>query len=211
MQTPPVFRNIRDKLRGGKMMAQPAAAMQIREWQPEDFEALHALDRACFPPPIAYSRRTLRKFLRLPGAECLVAQRSISEDDGQIAGFILTHAGARTARQPACGHIISLDVAQQFRRCGVGSALLRAAEESLMARGVHTIDLETAVDNQPAIAFWRRHGYEIAGAIEDYYDGGGDAFAMSKTKSEKISRITSRPIHNHERQESESTCTYTRR
>jgi ribosomal-protein-alanine N-acetyltransferase len=185
--------------------------VRIRSWRPGDFDALHALDRACFPPPIAYSRRTLRKFLRLPGAECLVAECSISEDDGQLAGFILTHAGSRGARQPPCGHIISLDVAQQFRRRGVGSALLRAAEESMAFAGVGTIDLETAVNNQPAIAFWRRQGYEIGGTMPDYYDDGGDAFAMSKTMPEKISRITSRPIHNHERQESESTCTYTRR
>lgn len=105
--------------------------MRIRSWRPGDFDALHALDRACFPPLIAYSRRTLRKVLRLPGAECLVAERSIPEDDGQLAGSILTHAGSRGARQPPCGHIISLDVAQQFRRRGVGSALLRAAEESM--------------------------------------------------------------------------------
>jgi hypothetical protein len=67
------------------------------------------------------------------------------------------------------------------------------------------------VNNQPAITFWRRHGYEIAGTMPDYYDYGGDALAMCKTMPEEISRIASRPIHNHERQESESTCTYTRR
>jgi ribosomal-protein-alanine N-acetyltransferase len=179
-------------------MAHSPAPLEIREWQAGDFDALHALDRACFPPPIAYSRRTLRKFLRLPGAQCLVA-----ECDGQVAGFILTHAGLHAARWPPVGHIISLDVDANFRRRGVGSTLLRATEESLASGGVRAIDLETAVNNQPAIAFWRRHGYEIIGQIADYYDDGADAFAMSKT----VARATS----HHQSEESESTCTYTRR
>jgi ribosomal-protein-alanine N-acetyltransferase len=163
------------------------AAMQIREWRSGDFEALYELDRACFPAPIAYSRRTLRKFLGLPGAECLIA-----EAGGLIAGFILTHCASelasRRTRTPATaqeqtprrGHIISLDVGRPFRRSGIGSALLRAAEKSLMTRGVRAVDLETAVDNPAAVAFWRRHGYAIAGTIANYYDDGGDAFAMSK-------------------------------
>jgi ribosomal protein S18 acetylase RimI-like enzyme len=199
------------------MMVKLAATTPIREWCPEDFDALHTLDRACFPPPIAYSRRTLRKFLRLPGAECLVA-----ECDGQLAGFILTHAaspiGSHTAwhtpRTPPCGHIISLDVDAQFRRHGVGSTLLRAAEELLAAYGVRIIHLETSVDNQPAIAFWRRHGYEMIGKITDYYGDGADACAMSRTMPRTMSRAIS-PIppqtrHDHESEESDFLCTYTR-
>jgi ribosomal-protein-alanine N-acetyltransferase len=191
--------------------------MQIRKWQAGDFDALHALDRACFPPPIAYSRRTLRKFLRLPGAECLVA-----ECDGRIGGFILTHAGSAKPRTPPHGHIISLDVDANFRRRGVGSALLRAAEELLASGGVRTIDLETAVSNQSTLAFWRGHGYEIIGQIADYYDDRADAFAMSKELSQTMTqgegRTTSPNIataphttNDHQSEESESTCTYTRR
>jgi len=168
-------------------------AVHIREWREDDFDLLHALDCACFPPPIAYSRRTLRKFLRLPGAHCLVG-----ETGGRIAGFILTHAESPSTvrrarirvdaerRGPLRGHIISLDVDPRFRRGGVGSALLHAAEESLVSNGVDIVDLETAVDNQPGVAFWRRHGYEIASTIADYYDAGVDAFAMFKAMPREL-------------------------
>jgi ribosomal-protein-alanine N-acetyltransferase len=181
--------------------------VRIRSWHPGDFEELHALDCACFPPPVAYSRRTLRKFLRLPGADCLVAEC------GYIAGFILTHAASfngRDARTPPRGHIISLDVDAQFRRHGVGSALLHAAEESMASCGVHTIDLETAVDNHPAISFWLRHGYEIVGKIADYYDDGVDAFVISQTMARATLPAAPRTLHHHQSEESDSPCTYTR-
>jgi [ribosomal protein S18]-alanine N-acetyltransferase len=159
---------------------------RIRSWQPRDFDALHALDCACFPPHIAYSRRTLRSFLRLHGAQCLVSEG----DGGAIAGFILTHSAGRE------GHIISLDVAEEFRRRGVGSALVAAAEETMAASGVHNVELETAVDNAPAIAFWRHHGYNTVGVLKDYYADRLDALAMTRDLRQS--------------QERQPTCTSTR-
>jgi [ribosomal protein S18]-alanine N-acetyltransferase len=180
----------------GEINAAMTTPIQIREWREDDFDALHALDRACFPPPIAYSRRTLRKFLRLPGAQCLVAKC-----EAPIAGFILIHAASHKPRTIPTGHIISLDVDETFRRGGVGSALLHAAEKSLAACGVREVDLETAVDNHAAIAFWQRRGYSIIGRIKDYYDDGADAFAMSRVLP---------PLQEFVSQEGASTCTYTK-
>ena len=48
--------------------------LRIDEYAAADFDALHALDLACYPPGISYSRRTLKWFLALPGADCLVAK-----------------------------------------------------------------------------------------------------------------------------------------
>ena len=99
--------------------------MKIRQSTAEDFEALYLLDQACCTAEIAYPRRTLRAFLRLPNMTCLVSDAR----DG-IAGFILTdHDGA-------LGHVVTLDVAAAFRRRQLGSALLAAAEGRLAAEGV---------------------------------------------------------------------------
>ena len=117
-------------------------AMKIRQSTAEDFEALYRLDQACFTAEIAYSRRTLRAFLRLPNMMCLVSDAT----DG-IAGFILTdHDGA-------LGHVVTLDVAAAFRRRQLGSALLAAAEGRLAAQGVREMEIETATSNEAAIAF----------------------------------------------------------
>ena len=142
----------------------------LRTYQPADFETLYKIDQVCYPPGIAYTRRMLRWFLALPGAECLV-----SEASGEMTGFVLAQLEGATA------HLITIDVLEARRRCGVGSALLDAMENLLARRGVRQIDLETATDNHAAIAFWRKRGYRTEAVLRNYYPGKLDAFAMSKT------------------------------
>jgi len=141
----------------------------IRPYAPKDFEELYNIDQACYAPGIAYSKRTLRLFLRLPGAKCLVAEAA-----GQITGFILAeHEGERA-------HLITIDVLAAERRRRVGTALLRAIEQAVAARGVRQVTLETATDNHAAIAFWQKHGYRTVGVLKNYYLDRLDAYSMHK-------------------------------
>ena len=141
----------------------------LRAYQPDDFDALYKLDQSCFPRGIAYSKTTLRYFLELASAECLLA---VEERD--IAGFILSEMDG------ALAHIITLDVAEGHRRSGVGSLLLNAAEKKLSAQGVRTVFLETAVNNHAAVNFWSRHGYINEGILKRYYLGRIDGYEMRK-------------------------------
>jgi [ribosomal protein S18]-alanine N-acetyltransferase len=141
----------------------------LRPYISSDFDALFILDRACYPPGIAYSKSMLRWFLKQPGAICLVA-----ENAGEIKGFILVEA------EPPAGHIITLDVAAECRRCGLGSELTLAAENAMAVRGVREVELETATDNQPGIAFWARHGYRSFHRLPRYYLNQVDALCMCK-------------------------------
>jgi ribosomal protein S18 acetylase RimI-like enzyme len=143
--------------------------VQLRAYQPDDFDALYKLDQSCFPRGIAYSKTTLRYFLSLASAECLVA---VKEDD--IAGFILSEHDGPLA------HIVTLDVAEGHRRSGVGSLLLDAAESSLFARGVRVVSLETAVNNHAAVSFWSRHGYIQEDILKRYYLNRIDGYEMRK-------------------------------
>lgn len=143
--------------------------LSIRPYAPVDFEILFEIDQACYEPAIAYSRRELRHYLRLPGAE-----GSVAESAGAVIGFCLTTHGRER------GHIITIDVLAPYRRQGAGSALLAEAERRLAAAGVRRVSLETETNNAPAIAFWERHGYRILGARKGYYPGGRDAHAMAK-------------------------------
>jgi [ribosomal protein S18]-alanine N-acetyltransferase len=43
------------------------------------------------------------------------------------------------------------------------------------------VRLETATDNDSAVAFWQKHGYRKRGVRKNYYPNGRDAFAMTKT------------------------------
>ncbi|MHB8541273.1 MAG: GNAT family N-acetyltransferase [Candidatus Acidiferrales bacterium] len=148
----------------------------IREYDAADFETIYAIDQVCYSPDIAYSRAELEWYLELRGADCLIAEipGSASKRRKQIAGFIIT------ARQNLHGHIVTIDVLEAYRRAGVGTSLLRHAEARLRKRGTREVWLETATDNDAAIAFWEKHGYRTRGRLRNYYPGRLDAFSMSK-------------------------------
>ncbi len=168
----------------------------IREFQPSDFETLWKIDQTCFAAGISYTRTELRLYMRRRASFTLVAVSHESEksDDsppatktrqnlpvsglsaGAIAGFIVAEAGAR-----ARGHIITIDVIPSARRAGVGSLLLRAAEDHLISVECRSVELETAVDNLSAIAFYKRHGYSVIRTFPRYYSNGVDALVLEKT------------------------------
>jgi [ribosomal protein S18]-alanine N-acetyltransferase len=144
-------------------------ALTLRAYEPRDFTALYRLDQSCFPAGISYSKTTLRYFLTIRSADCVVAV-----EDGRIAGFMVSE------ENPPLAHIITLDVEARYRRQGVGTALLAKIEANLAARGVRTILLETATTNEAAVAFWQRHGYRIEATLKRYYLGRLDAYEMRK-------------------------------
>src|ERR1700674_766475 len=102
--------------------------LSLRSYEPHDFAALYKLDQSCFPPGISYSKTTLRHFLTMASADCVVGL-----EENRIAGFILSE------ENPPLAHIITLDVAAKERRHGVGPALLRKLESNLAARAVRSI------------------------------------------------------------------------
>ena len=163
----------------------------IRDFQPADFETLWRIDQHCFPPGISYSRTELKLYIHRRGSFTLLAADAasaapdlgagkkifppISPVDVTVAGFIVAE-GAR-----ASGHIITLDVIAAARRCGVGSLLLRAAEDRLRAAHCRSVELETAVDNVSALSFYKRHGYSLINTFPRYYSNGVDALVLNKS------------------------------
>jgi [ribosomal protein S18]-alanine N-acetyltransferase len=166
---------------------------QIRDYRPADFEALWCIDQTCFPPGISYSRSELKIYMRRRGSFTLIAERILSkmpiestflklkknpevaERDGEITGFIVAEAGNRGS-----GHIITIDVLAAARRFGVGSLLLKAAENRIRMAQCHSVELETAVDNISALSFYKRHGYHVMRTFPRYYANGVDALVLQK-------------------------------
>ncbi len=146
----------------------------LREFRPEDFEILWSIDQRCFAPGIAYPRRELAAYLNRRGSLTLVAECA-SGTPGPIAGFIVAEASRR-----GMGHIITIDVLPDYRRSGLGSKLLLAAEDHLRQIPCHAVVLETAVDNAPALAFYKRHNYSVLKTIPRYYSNGVDALVLGK-------------------------------
>jgi ribosomal protein S18 acetylase RimI-like enzyme len=170
-------------------------SFRIRQFQKADFDTLWRIDQACFDPQLAYSKPEMAFYIRRPGSFTLVAEGEGREGEGNggaaaaipgfgipgcgilgfgILGFIV--AEARRAR----GHIITIDVVAQARRSGVGSALLQAAEERLLRGGTVAVALETPVNNEPAIRFYKQKGYFVEKTVAGYYSNQLDALVMTK-------------------------------
>ena len=174
----------------------------VRDFQLEDFDTLWRIDQECFPPGISYSRKELKFYQRRSGSFTLVASDGSESTDGtddagcgraavqghvsgevaraSISGFIVAEVGRR-----GIGHIITIDVVAATRRHGVGSLLLRAAEDRLRSVGSFAVALETAVDNVSALRFYKRHGYDVIQTLPRYYSNGTDALVLQKELAAK--------------------------
>ena len=146
---------------------------RLRDFESDDFNRLHEIDQSCFAAGIAYSRRELAYYLSLRGTFTLVAETNSKSPE--IAGFIVAQR-----RPKGIGHIITIDTVSNFRRHGLGSLLMQAAEERLRSTGCHAIVLEAAVNNASALAFYQRLGYFVLKTIPHYYQDGTDAFSLAK-------------------------------
>jgi ribosomal-protein-alanine N-acetyltransferase len=143
----------------------------IRDFAPDDFETLWRIDQQCFPPEIAYSRTELLHYINRRTSFGIVA-----EVDASIAGFLVAEASKRRR----AGHVITIDVLEQFRRHQVGTLLMSHCERRLIENSCDAVFLETAVDNAAAIAFYERHGYRVLQTLPRYYHGELDALLMGK-------------------------------
>ena len=144
--------------------------LRLRDYTPNDFDAIWKLDQVCFAEGIAYSRDEMRMYLALRSSFCILA-----EADGKLVGFTIVDS-----RPPRAGYIVTIDVMPEMRRHGVASALLAETEERLRTQGSPGIRLEVAVNNHGAIDFYKRHGFLEIGTKPGYYNGRLDALSMQK-------------------------------
>jgi ribosomal protein S18 acetylase RimI-like enzyme len=149
--------------------------LRLRQFRDGDLETLHRIDQSCFSAGIAYSLGELESFIRRPSANTWVAQ--VGEN---IVGFVVANREQRDT-----GHIITLDVVEDWRRGGVGTALMNAAEAWVRQQGAQFIYLETAEDNAAAQNFYRRRGYQKLRGLENYYGKGAAAWLMAKRLSDR--------------------------
>jgi ribosomal-protein-alanine N-acetyltransferase len=95
------------------------------------------------------------------------ATASIAEREGRIAGFILF----RTASDEA--EILTIAVAPDARRNGVGRALVREAAHAAARTGATCLFLEVGANNAAARALYAGLGFAPAGHRKGYYRAPG--------------------------------------
>ena len=149
--------------------------LQVRKYQRADFERLLEIDQSCFIEGIAYSEQELRYFLAMPTAISLVGA-----DDENILGFIIADRFRPRRASRSVGKIITIDVAPEAQHIGLGTLLMNSAEHELKQAGCDYISLEVAVDNDPALKFYKKHGYSVLKVLPRYYMDSIDGLLMGK-------------------------------
>jgi GNAT superfamily N-acetyltransferase len=90
------------------------------------------------------------------------------------------HLFLRDAEGQVCGGLFGKEmwgwlyveilwIHERVRGCGLGSRLLRQAESEAKARGCTRVLLDTFEFQAPA--FYKRHGYEVFGVLQDFPPG----------------------------------------
>jgi len=153
----------------------------VRPAEPRDADALTRLANAVSAEPEGWlistdgewrtpgdERRYLKALRRYSHAAVFVAEA----EDGGLVGRLSV---ARDAH-PASAHVadLGLMVAASHRRVGVGSALLEAAVDWAHSAGIRKLELHVFPWNEPALALYRRFGFEQEGFRKGHYRRAGE-------------------------------------
>ena len=134
-----------------------------------DLKSLRQLEKVCFDMD-AWPVWDLLGVLIFPSTVRLKATA-----EGALIGFI----SGDIRRWEGIGWITSLGVLPEFRRKGVGTALLQACEERIK---LPRLRLCVRKSNQAAISLYQRAGYLQKETWPRYYMGGEDALVMEKIR-----------------------------
>jgi ribosomal-protein-alanine N-acetyltransferase len=149
--------------------------ISLRDYRVLDLEAMFRLDEDCFAVEFRFDRESMRAFAGEPSAIALVAETM----DGELVGFVIVHVERVAARRR--GYLVTLDVAEEWRRRGLAGRLMREAETRTVAARARWMELHVFTGNEAAIRFYERLGYERTGMRLRFYGGEGlDAFVYRK-------------------------------
>jgi len=84
----------------------------------------------------------------------------LAELDGAVVGLVATHLVPRMDDDAFTCRVTDLVVSVRSRRGGVGTALLRAAEDHARTAGAPRLDLSSGDWREEAHAFYRAAGFE---------------------------------------------------
>ncbi len=117
--------------------------------------------------------------------QAMIADRAVRAD-GLFVGKVRRLVGILISRSVLDeAEILTLALAPSMRGRGWSGMLLRAHLDALAMAGTRTIFLEVEEDNAPALALYRRYGFQPMGRREAYYPrpGGKPAAALTMRRS----------------------------
>ena len=140
----------------------------VREAEEKDLPTLARLEQECFSLP--HTEEQLRGELRDSYHTLLAAERN---------GEVLGYAGMSHILDE--GYISNVAVFPQFRRQGAADAILTEMLAQCRELELAFLSLEVRSRNDPAIALYKKHGFEKVGLQKNAYSmPKDDAIIMTK-------------------------------
>lgn len=163
--------------------------VQIRSAIATDLPVLMAMDHSCQTDYVWQMDMqheedrfgAIFREIRLPRLVSILYPRTVSELSeswsrrsgilvadigGQVVGYVRTN----DAIIPGTAWLMDVVVALRFRRQGIASALVLAAQSWAVQRKNHRALLEMSSKNNPAIRLAQKLGYEFCGYNDQYYE-----------------------------------------
>jgi [ribosomal protein S18]-alanine N-acetyltransferase len=140
----------------------------IRRMTLPDVPDVHMIDTLSFSLP--WSERSFRFEL----AENPASRGWVADVDGQIAAMLVLWLIIDEA------HIATIATHPEFRRQGIGEAILLHSLRAAQVEGARRAFLEVRAGNLAAQSMYKKYGFEVAGVRPHYYkDNNEDALLMN--------------------------------
>ena len=140
--------------------------IEVREMRYEDLDEVMKIENVCFAIP--WTRESMQGELF-----SLMKFYYVALFDGKIAGYGgMWHVVTER-------HITNIAVSPDYRRMGVGSAIVDALMNTAEEKEMLGVTLEVRVSNEAAIKLYKKHGFVVTGTRKKYYsDNNEDAYLM---------------------------------
>jgi [ribosomal protein S18]-alanine N-acetyltransferase len=144
-------------------------AIHIRDATRRDLARILEIERLAFPTP--WSLQSFQRELTLPFSRVTVAVPQLDESEPP-SGFL-----CRWIIADEC-HVLNIAVHPDYRRGGVGGALMRMAIAEAKEKGAEAVTLEVRRSNLAARQMYRKFEFEERRLRKGYYGPGEDAIVM---------------------------------
>lgn len=144
------------------------AEVIIRTVRREEISSVYEIERISFKQP--YPQSFLESLLIIAGDLFLVAK--VKE---RVIGYAVA-----LLRGGVLGHVISIAVHPDFRKRGVGAALLKELLGKLRSKGAQFVRLEVRISNRAAIKLYKKFGFKEIYLVPNYYPDGEACYVMVK-------------------------------
>jgi [ribosomal protein S18]-alanine N-acetyltransferase len=135
--------------------------IKLETASPKLLDKLFEIEQQCFDQE-AFTKRQIAYLLTDYNTIGLIAKA-----DNDLAGFVI--AQVEMEEGVKFGHIITLNIAKEFRGKGIAQKLLREVETILKEKGIRECRLEVREDNHAAIKLYQALGYQKISKLERYY------------------------------------------